>query len=457
MPPLPSLAQSTQICGRGDTVEALTHVLAQQRRVTTNPRSDAAVASVDPGTGRPSGDTTGIPSPPPQPLSEDDFAKVKAAVRDRDDPKPLVSSTLLPATSGKGQPASPTAVPVPSSPSPREQHQPQQSRWSSAGLGGGVDGIFAEKGGEDAAAAAAASLAVSGGGIDQRLFAPVLRAILAGEGDHVLRRSLLCHPFLKAKNAASSTGGSGGSWGGGSGGGPKASGAGASVEPSPQGSGRRKGSKGAKGGKAKKRDRDRGRDVEEFAQAAGAMAAATSAVVAGSPSSRGAAAAAMVVDQLQPLDVSREMNRLAERAAADGSLQSTLILIKTLLCAVDPATQLPAAAESPRQASLQQGARPGRKQASAKPGPGTANASSLPGGRLALRTAPLRALAVKGLSGWSDVMKLLRREKYRELMMSLRGRPSLTVCCGKAEMRGRLEAKGESSGVLTGARVSIVS
>ncbi|CAM9673054.1 unnamed protein product, partial [Ectocarpus sp. 8 AP-2014] len=80
--------------------------------------------------------------------------------------------------------------------------------------------------------------------------------------------------------------------------------------------------------------------------------------------------------------------------------------------------------------------------------------TSAPSTEPTLSTEPLKALAGPGLSGWSDMMELLRREKYRERMVALRGRPSLTVCAGKAEMRGRLEAKGESSGVVTAVRVN---
>ena len=73
---------------------------------------------------------------------------------------------------------------------------------------------------------------------------------------------------------------------------------------------------------------------------------------------------------------------------------------------------------------------------------------------LTLDTSPLRALAGRGLSSWSDMMEILWKEKYRERMVSLRGLPSLTICSGKADTRGRLEAGGESSGVVTAVHVS---
>lgn len=448
----PFLLKMSQICGRGDTVEALSHVLAQQRRATTGPRT-AVVSSVAPGTGQQHSHENDVLSPPPQPLSEDDLVKIKAAVRDRDAPKrsivlpsPPISGGGAAVGGGGGNESSPAAaIPTPPFPS-------SPSRWSSTS--GGVDSK-----GESVAAAA--------GGIDQRLFAPVLRAILAGEGDHVLRRSLLCHPFLKAAKSGASSSGGGSSWGGsvvkggsptrgGGGGGGGGSGGGSdsgkAVAPSPRG--RRRGSKGAKGGKAKKRDRDRERDQEEVGQAASPSTGA---------SARGG------VDRSSPLDASREMNRLATRAAADGSLQSTLILVKTLLCAVDPGTQASSVTDSPRHSEGGRGAGAGRTQASmggaaAASGRGVAGgkgpatggvygAARSISGELKLRTAPLRALAGRGLSGWSEVTELLRREKYRERMAALRGRPSLTVCSGKADTRGRLVARGESSGVVTGLQV----
>lgn len=430
-------------------MEALTHVLTQQRRAAAEPRGDRAVASVAPGTGHSSEEAGGIPSRSPKPLSDDDFEKVKAAVRNRDGPKRSTLSPPTPAARGESATSPAGGVPAQGSPStPREKQQPRWGSTSHGGGGGFVDGGTTSKDGGNA-----------GRGIDQRLFEPVLRAILSGEGDHVLRRSLLCHSLLKdTKSGACSTGGGGGSssggasrgTGGGAGANSKGSGAGAAA--SPLGGGRRKDGKGSKGGKAKKRDRDRAREQDELGRG---NTPSTSGV---SPSARGGA------DSSSPLDASREMSRLAELAAADCSLQSTLILVKTLLCAVDPGTQAPTAIESARQSStsssLQPGSRSGRnpvealavRGGAADGGRGSASGSSSVAG-LTLKTAPLRALTGKGLSGWSDVLELLRREKYREWMGALRGRPSLTVCSGKADMKGRLEAKGESSGVITAVQV----
>lgn len=166
----------------------------------------------------------------------------------------------------------------------------------------------------------------------------------------------------------------------------------------------------------------------------------------GSPKAGGAAS------RSSPLDLSREMNRLAERAAADGSLQSTLILVKTLLCVVDPGTQASTWSGTSQPISSHQGGRTGRGQAMAAAG-SSSKKDAFDASGLSLSTTPLRALAGRGLSGWSDMMEVLRREKYRERMMSLRGWPSLTVCSGKADMRGRLEAGGESSGVVTAVHV----
>lgn len=442
----------TQICGRGDTVEALTHVLAQQRRAAANPRGDSAVASVSAGTGYASqAAAKGIPSPPPQSLSQDDFAKVRAAVLERDGGKNGPSSPPVSGT-GSGTGPGPTGgstssqkssgvVPpaVPTSPSTGQQQK--QSRWASAGGGGSP-------------AATRSPDCESDGRIDARLFAPVLRAILAGEGDHVLRRSLLCHPFLKAgggkaSGSAASGGGTGGSsWGTSS----KGSGSSA-VASSPLSGGRRKEGKGGKGGKAKKRDRDRAsKSQDEFVPPQGSPS-----------SSKAAGGGGGEAERSSPLDVSAEMGRLTERAASDRSLQSTLILVKTLLCAVDPGTKSSVLGiDSPRR-QAQQGGRAGRTQA---PGVATAAASRgegsddrtsstgrSPPAELAIRAAPLKALAGPGLSGWADMMELLRREKYRERMVALRGRPSLTVCSGKAEIRGRLDVKGESSGVVTAVQV----
>ncbi|CAN0108531.1 unnamed protein product, partial [Scytosiphon promiscuus] len=437
-----NLASLSQICGRGDTVEALTHVLAQQRRAAANPRSDIAVASVSAGTGRSSeAAEKGIPSPAPQSLSQDDFAKVRAAVLDRDGwsknspPSPPVPGTGPGSVGGpassQGSGATPT---VPGSPSTvQQQHQQKQSRWVSAGGGGSPADTRTPDG-------------ASGGRIDPRLFAPVLRAILAGEGDHVLRRSLLCHPFLKAGSKTSGSVATGGGGGGGSswGTGSKGSGS-ATAASSPLGGGRRKDGKGSRGGKAKKRDRDRAsKSQDDFGPQ-------------GSPSSSKAGGGGEA-ERSSPLDVSAEMGRLTERAASDRSLQSTLILVKTLLCAVDPGTKSSVLGiDSPRgqsqQQQQQQGGRAGRTQAAAA-GPddrasSTARRASMTAPELTIRAAPLKALTRPGLSGWADMMELLRREKYRERMVALRGQPSLTVCSGKAEIRGRLEVKGESSGVVT--------
>ncbi len=391
----------------------------------------------------------GFPYPAPPSLTEDDFAKVRAAVLERDggsERSPL--SPFVPGASGAARGAagtSPGVIPaVASSPSTTSQQQQQQqkqkqrpqSRWGSSS-GGGSPGARSADG-------------KSGVGIDQRLFAPVLRAILAGEGDHVLRRSLLCHPFLKSSSStksgntsASAAGGGGSSWGGGS----SSLGAKPGVASSPLSGGRRKDkdSKGSKGGKAKKRDRvDRaaGRNQDDLAGQGQGQGQGH-----GSSPSSSKGGAGTGGERPSPLDVSREMGRLAEGAAADGSLQSTLILVKTLLCAVDPGTKASVlgAGGSPRKQSQRQG----RSQvAGADDDDSSARSTGL-----TLSTAPLRALAGPGLSGWSDVMELLRKVKYRERMVALRGRPSLTVCSGKADMKGRLEAKGECAGVVTAVQV----
>lgn len=456
-----------QICGRGDTVEALSHVLAQQRQAGTNQGAGASalvattVASVEPGTGAalttaaPSAqqqqaqrtpsiqqgvDAAAKPQPRPQlqPLSEHDFAKVKAAVRARDEPK------LTGVSPGDGGGGGGSGSETPLGPAVATVASPLAPTNASPSIGGSTSAAASKVGscGND----------ISGGaGIDQRLFAPVLRAILAGEGDHVLRRSLLCHPFLKGSKTGASSAAAVAS--------PSSKEPGAAAEgkksaPSPSGSGgggsgRRKGSKGSKGGKAKKRDRDRDKDSGDWGSAGAAQVG---------PASRA---------EKKPLNAPREVSRLAQCAAQDGSLQSTLVFVKTLLCAVDPATA--GVGERSRTSSSSSG-RVGRGNQAATSGGATsthAHGSADDAGKgsaagaavagfstsLAVRTAPLRALAGRGLSGWPDVLELLRREKYRERMVALRGRPSLTVCCGKADTRGRLEAKGEASGVVTAVQV----
>lgn len=467
-----------QICGRGDTVEALTHVLAQHRPAATNPRSDAAVSCVIPGTGSDMRRNALID--PPRPLSEPDFARVKAAVHHRDAPSessavPLSSFVDSGAGAGRGAPSSIMGHPVPELPSPRQRQQ--KSRWSSSTHG--VSGSRPA----GTAAVEGTGVGVEGGesgshGIDQRLFAPVLRAILAGEGDHVLRRSLLCHPFLKAsKGGASSTGGSSSSssggtpWGSGSGAGSKGFGSGLGRTSSPLSAGdRRKEGKGSKGGKAKKRDRDRDRDkdtshdVSTRGKATAARDAASSGKGAGARGGKsgargtggGVGDAGMSTDRSTPLNVSREIGRLAERAAADGSLQSTLILVKTLLCSVDPGTQSSSSSSSSSSVmALETERRPAvsNQDRAGRSAPGSTMTPATSTG-LMLKMESLRALASsKGLSDWSDLMELLRRERYRERMVQLRGQPSLTVCSGKAEVRGRLETKGESSGIVTAVHV----
>ncbi|CAN0006962.1 unnamed protein product, partial [Sphacelaria rigidula] len=216
-----NFATLSQICGRGDTVEALSHVLAQQRQASTIRGTSTAapgVASVTPGTG-----TTPAAAPPQQqqpqaqgstgqphehgpigpqqaqaqsqlqqPLSDHDFAKVKLAVRARDEPKLAGVSPATGAGAGAG-----TGVQTPLG-SAADAASPQVPNTTSPGVVCSAGAAAASKGsdhGNDS----------DGPGIDQRLFAPVLRAILAGEGDHVLRRSLLCHPFLKGVKTGGSS------------------------------------------------------------------------------------------------------------------------------------------------------------------------------------------------------------------------------------------------------------
>lgn len=430
-------------------MEALTHVLTQERRASASPRSDTAVASVIPGTGHSRQEAGGIPFPPPQTLSMDDFAKVTSVVRNRDWPIRSALSPSALAAGGGGGGTSPSGVPMPSSPSGqqrKQQQQQQQPRWGATGQGESAD--------ERAPTVNDAESVGGGGVIDQRLFEPVLRAILNGELDHVLRRSLLCHPFLKTtKGGASSAGGGGGGalWGNNYRAGASSKGAAIGAASSPIGGGsRRKDSIGSKS-KAKKRDRDRAREQEEL----GKESAAAAAVAAATAGTGGSSSAGEGAGRSSPLDVSREMNRLAERAAADGSLQSALILVKTLLCVVDPGTQASAWSGTPQPTSSQQGSRTGRGQAvvaAAAAGSLSENETYETGG-ITLSTSPLRALAGRGLSGWSDMMEILWREKYRERMMSLRGLPSLTICSGKADVRRRLEAGGEASGVVTAVHV----
>lgn len=394
----------------------------------------------------------GIPSPAPPSLSEDDFAKVRTAVRERDG-----GSKHSPASPFVLGTASPGDIPVVlGSPSTVQQKQ-QQSRWGPAS-GGGSPAVRSSDGASGSGS----------GGIDQRLFAPVLRAILAGEGDHVLRRSLLCHPFLKTTKGGSTsatTAGAGRSSWGGAPLGSKGSGSGAASSPlSGGGGGRRKDGKGSKGGKAKKRDRDRDRASRNQEDLGGAGSPSSS-KSGGGGGGRGGGGGGL--ERSSPLDVSKEMARLADCAAAEGSLQSTLILVKTLLCAVDPGTKAAVlgASGSPRKQSQQPGGRAGGRAAATPAaasrggGPDSARMGSIVEGSsesstgLTLSAAPLKALVEPRLSGWDDMMELLRREKYRERMVALRGRPSLTVCSGKAEMRGRLEAKGEFAGVVTAVQV----
>lgn len=372
------------------------------------------MASVVPGTGLSIEEASGVPArPPPQPLSEEDFAKVKAAVRSRHESRSTTLSSLPTATNEK-----------------REGSSPPASASQAAGVVGNSGGSGDV---EDTSI-------VGSGSIDQRLFAPVLRAILAGEGDHVLRRSLLCHPFLKAsKNGTSSSGVPSASSG--------SKGCGAGTTPSPVGASRKKGSKASsKGVKSKKRDRDKDKgNNEQEDNGQGVVVSGGT----GSPSTSSVKGSS-VVDL--PLDISREMNRLAERASGDGSLQSTLILVKTLLCSVDPAAELTSVVDSSSPHQPQVGCSSGRKQIST-PEDDSAGVVRLSSSKILLSAAPFQALAGRGLSGWAEVIELLKREKHRERMLTLRGRPSLTVCCGKADIRGRLEAKGESSGVVTGVQV----
>lgn len=464
----------SQICGRGDTVEALSHVLARIREPGAPPGDDI-VASVKPGAASIQqkilcrDNNAGNPPPPrpqpntePVPLSDEDFVKVKNAVRDRDERRRQVGSPSGGETALFNAGAtpeddelrrsvrSPSGVDTSLSTTVATQDAvsstaPLQGA-SSSPVGGGATPVGSSSASRDGSRS-------TNDGIDQRLFAPVLRAILSGEGDHVLRRSLLCHPLFKtSKTVSAATTAS-----------PKA-GAGPSdatgrAAPSPVGGsgGRRKGGKGTKGGKVKKRDRDRDREQEEWGSSGGGTGAAGAAGAsqAGVGSSRA---------ERQPLDASRELSRLAEIAAEDGSLQSTLILIKTLLCVADPATA--GVEEYPIRSSPaphQAGGKGGRSRphlASGGDETGKSHAASSSSSRatystgLILKTAPLLRLAGRDLSNWSEITELLRREKYRERMDALRGRPSLTVCSGKADFRGRLEAKGEAAGVVTGVHVS---
>lgn len=435
-------------------------MLAQQRQASTTQGTNTAapgVASVKPGTGAtlaaapqqqqqpqaqgstgrphehgPIGQQAQAQTQLQQPLSDHDFAKVKLAVRARDEPKLADISPVTGAGAGTGVQTPPGSAAAAAS--------PQVSNTASPGVVSSARAAAASKGSDHGSDS-------DGAGIDQRLFAPVLRAILAGEGDHVLRRSLLCHPFLKGVK----TGGSSASAAS-----PGSKDLGTTdarkSAPSPlgssgSGSGRRKGSKGSKGGKAKKRDRDRDKESGDWGPAA------TRAAQVGPASASKA--------EKKPLNAAQEVSRLAELAASDGSLQSTLVLVKTLLCAVDPATS--GVDESARRSASS--GRLGRTSSQGSTTSGGATTGSGGGGKtpsaasmglspeLTVRTPPLRALAGRGLSEWSDVLELLRREKYRERMVSLRGRPSLTVCCGKAENRGRLEVKGEASGIVTGVQV----
>lgn len=370
------------------------------------------MASVVPGTGLSIEEASGVPTRPPPPLSEEDFARVKAAVRSRHEPRSMTLSSLPTASHEKGEGSSP----------PVSASQAAGAVGNSGGSGDVED----------------ASVGVSGG-IDQRLFAPVLRAILAGEGDHVLRRSLLCHPFLKgSKNGASSAGVSSGSSG--------SKGSGAGTAPSPVGTSRKKGSKAPKGVKSKKRDRDKDKGNKEQEENGQGVVVSGGTVSPLTSYAKGSSVADL------PLDVSREMNRLAERASGDGSLQSTLIFVKTLLCSVDPAAQLTSAVDSSSPNQPQGGRSSGRKHISTS-GDDSTSVVRPSSTKILLSSAPLQALAGRGLSGWTEVVELLKREKHRERMLTLRGRPSLTVCCGKADIRGRLEAKGESSGVVTSVQV----
>ncbi|CAM9958485.1 unnamed protein product, partial [Discosporangium mesarthrocarpum] len=155
-----------------------------------------------------------------------------------------------------------------------------------------------------------------------------------------------------------------------------------------------------------------------------------------------------------PMDVPRELSKLVSLAVEEGSLQSLLILVKTLLCALDPSGSSQPSQDKGgvNEAHKVSGAgRPGRGS-----GEIVAEAQwSLAAQECALPVKPLRTLGSSSISGWPEFMSLLRREQHKEKMVALRGQPSITVCSGKADIRGRLEVRGESAGIVTGAPIPL--
>ncbi|CAM9684696.1 unnamed protein product, partial [Choristocarpus tenellus] len=258
------------------------------------------------------------------------------------------------------------------------------------------------------------------GRVDNRLFLPVLRTVLEGEGDLVLRRSLLCHPLMKMTKANPQG----------------APGSGSVGQSRPTSSGRRKGSKGSK---TKKHDREKELERE-----------ASRTAVTIHPPTEGT--------DRSPLDVPRELRKMAVLALEEGSLQSLLILVKTLMCSLDASgdggPHQSAAEAKDHKETLLQGL------GVSSPSRGTGNAEIELQQRVAtpednMIPTIFKTLVSRGLSGWPELMSLLRRERHKERMLALRGRPSLTVCYGKADIRGRLEAKGDSAGVVTGTLIPL--
>ncbi|CAM9958553.1 unnamed protein product, partial [Discosporangium mesarthrocarpum] len=150
-----------QICGRGDIVEGLTHLLAQQEVSAVPWDSQRAVNALEYGASLVPGDASASVSSPLQPLSDGDMAKIRGALRCQDGHVLSVS----------GQPS------PPASPSPGQFIASTSNPLEdSSGI---VDDVRSVR-------------------LDLRVFAQVLRAVLGREGDHVLRRSLLCHPLVKS-------------------------------------------------------------------------------------------------------------------------------------------------------------------------------------------------------------------------------------------------------------------
>ncbi|CAM9684627.1 unnamed protein product, partial [Choristocarpus tenellus] len=87
-------AELAQICGRGDTVEALSHLLAEQGRTAALSSCQRAITAVGPGATILCGEFANANAASPlQPLTGGDLGKIRGAIQSRDGFDSAVSTT----------------------------------------------------------------------------------------------------------------------------------------------------------------------------------------------------------------------------------------------------------------------------------------------------------------------------------------------------------------------------